>query len=560
MNNLAFLVPNNFKAIDIVQIVIIFFALYELVKSLKNTRAWLLVKGIIALVLFYLFCALTDMVVLEFILQSLMSVISIAVIIMLQPELQKIMEKIGITNFKTLISSLKKDNQRSQFFSNQTIDEISTACEEMSKVKTGALIVLERNIPLETDSGIKIGADISSQLLINVFEKNTPLHDGAVIIQNNKLSAATCYLPLSKNNRIKKSLGTRHRAGIGVSETSDAIVVIVSEETGHISVCSKGKIREDLSKSELQNYLYEESKKTEIKNITNRKHETSLMFKVGILLLSCIICFSIINIEDPVDTKTFYNVPVEIINQNALTENNKTYEIVQGKTVSVEVEGHRSDLSKISQDDIKAVADFEEMSIVQAIPIQVSVNSNAEVNCEIISDEIMKLELEDLVKAEIPVTVTTKGSTSNYLAEVKSDPAIVTATGTRSAISKIGKIEAVVELHDYSDEVSSSLNIYDKNGEKMDDVSLDVKEVNVQTTVYNVKEVTLVIKAGDYEEEKNIYVSADDSLLEKTEKIVIEAENLEQGTSLLNLNLYLPEGYYLPSIQEEMITIGGENE
>lgn len=560
MDNLAFLVPNNFKAIDIVQIVIIFFALYELVKSLKNTRAWLLVKGIIALVLFYLFCALTDMVVLEFILQSLMSVISIAVIIMLQPELQKIMEKIGITNFKTLISSLKKDNQRSQFFSNQTIDEISTACEEMSKVKTGALIVLERNIPLETDSGIKIGADISSQLLINVFEKNTPLHDGAVIIQNNKLSAATCYLPLSKNNRIKKSLGTRHRAGIGVSETSDAIVVIVSEETGHISVCSKGKIREDLSKSELQNYLYEESKKTEIKNITNRKHETSLMFKVGILLLSCIICFSIINIEDPVDTKTFYNVPVEIINQNALTENNKTYEIVQGKTVSVEVEGHRSDLSKISQDDIKAVADFEEMSIVQAIPIQVSVNSNAEVNCEIISDEIMKLELEDLVKAEIPVTVTTKGSTSNYLAEVKSDPAIVTATGTKSAISKIGKIEAVVELHDYSDEVSSSLNIYDKNGERMDDVSLDVKEVNVQTTVYNVKEVTLVIKAGDYEEEKNIYVSADDNLLEKTEKIVIEAENLEQGTSLLNLNLYLPEGYYLPSTQEEMITIGEDNE
>ena len=143
MNNLAFLVPNNFKAIDIVQIVIIFFALYELVKSLKNTRAWLLFKGIIALVLFYLFCALTDMVVLEFILQSLMSVISIAVIIMLQPELQKIMEKIGITNFKTLISSLKKDNQRSQFFSNQTIDEISTACEEMSKVKTGALIVLD---------------------------------------------------------------------------------------------------------------------------------------------------------------------------------------------------------------------------------------------------------------------------------------------------------------------------------------------------------------------------------------------------------------------------------
>ena len=560
MDNLAFLVPNNFKAIDIVQIVIIFFALYELVKSLKNTRAWLLVKGIIALVLFYLFCALTDMVVLEFILQSLMSVISIAVIIMLQPELQKIMEKIGITNFKTLISSLKKDNQRSQFFSNQTIDEISTACEEMSKVKTGALIVLERNIPLETDSGIKIGADISSQLLINVFEKNTPLHDGAVIIQNNKLSAATCYLPLSKNNRIKKSLGTRHRAGIGVSETSDAIVVIVSEETGHISVCSKGKIREDLSKSELQNYLYEESKKTEIKNITNRKHETSFMFKTGILLLSCIICFCIINIEDPVDTKTFYNVPVEIINQNALTENNKTYEIVQGKTVSVEIEGHRSDLSKISQDDIKAVADFEEMSIVQAIPIRVSVNSNAEVNCEIISDEIMKLELEDLVKAEIPVTVTTKGSTSNYLAEVKSDPAIVTATGTKSAISKIGKIEAVVELHDYSDEVSSSLNTYDKNGEKMDDVSLDVKKVNVQTTVYNVKEVTLVIKAGDYEEEKNIYVSADDNLLEKTEKIVIEAENLEQGTSLLNLNLYLPEGYYLPSIQEEMITIGGGNE
>lgn len=556
MENIKFLLPSNIKFIDIIQIIIIFFALYQIGKTLKNTRAWLLVKGLLAIALFYLFCSLTDMVVLQYLVQSMVGLLSIAIIIMFQPELQKIVEKIGTSSFSSLKTVFKKE-KKAQYFSNQTIEEISIACEEMSKVKTGALIVLERSIPLDTDSGITVGAEVTNQLLINIFEKNTPLHDGAVIIQNNKVSAATCYLPLSKNNKIKKSLGTRHRAGIGISETTDAIVIVVSEETGHISVCLKGKIKENLSKSDLQNYLKEESKLPEIKEITAKKHETSFAFKSGMLLLSCIICFSIINIEDPIDTIEFNDIPVEIINSDALTSNNKSYEITQGKTISLRIKGHRSDLTGIDKNSIIATADFGEMSLVQAVPINVDVITDAEITIEILSDNVMKLELEDLIQAEIPVTIKTTGETNHYLANLESNPSIVIATGTRSSVNKIDRVEANFMLENISRTKNSKLKVYDKNGEIMDNISLNVDNVDITSTVYNIKEITLIVKSEDYEQSKRIFVSAEDSLLDKTEEIVIQMEEMGQNETLINLNRYLPEGFYIPSIQEEMISVGG---
>lgn len=570
MENLRFLIPSSLNLSDIIQMVIIFFLLYSIAKALKNTRAWILVKGLLVIGIFYLFCNLTNMVVLKFLIETFVGVLSIALVIMFQPELQKFVEKLGTNNLKSLIQSFKKESDKAQYFSDQTIEEICIACEEMAKVKTGALIVLERSIPLDTETGINIDAEVTNQLLINIFEKNTPLHDGAVMVKKNRVSAATCYLPLSSNKKIKKSLGTRHRAGIGISETTDAIVVIVSEETGHISVCDKGRIKEDLSKSALQNLLKEESLIPNMKEtIGNRKHETSFAFKTLILVVSVFLCVSIINIEDPVETVTFTDVPVQTLNNEILKEADKTYEIVQGKEVTVEVKGHRSDISSLSEKDVIAFADFEEMSLVQAIPIKIEINSGANLSAKIISDNIMKLELEDLVQREVPITVEQKGRLSSgyYLNSIKTNPETVLITGSKTSVGKIDKVIALADISGLqeSSEQISGLNIYDKNGEIMDDLEMNTEQVNLDIEVFKTKtvplKVELISKEYDFEdiETEEITFAADDNLLTKINEIKITLDgdqyDLSKKELIIDLNLYLPEGVYLPETQSNTATI-----
>lgn len=570
MENLKFLIPSSINLSDIIQMIIIFFLLYSIAKALKNTRAWILVKGLLMIGIFYLLCNFTNMVVLKFLIETFVGVLSIALVIMFQPELQKFVEKLGTNNLKNVIQSFKKESDKAQYFSDQTIEEICIACDEMAKVKTGALIVLERSIPLDTETGINIDAEVTNQLLINIFEKNTPLHDGAVIVKKNRVSAATCYLPLSSNKKIKKSLGTRHRAGVGISETTDAIVVIVSEETGHISVCDKGRIREDLSKSTLQNLLKEESLIPNVKDaIGSRKHETSFAFKTLILVVSIFLCVSIINIEDPVETVTFTDVPVQTLNNEVLKEADKTYEIVQGKEVSVEVKGHRSDISNLSKKDIVAIADFEEMSLVQAIPIKIEINSDSNLSAKIISDDIMKLELEDLVQREVSVTVEQKGKLSSgyYLNSIKTNPETVLITGSKTSVGKIDKVVALADvsgLQENSEQISK-LNIYDKNGEIMEDLEINAEQVNLDIKVFKTKtvplKVELISKEYDFEdiETEEITFAADDSLLTKINEIKIALDgdqyDLSKKELIIDLNLYLPEGVYLPETQLNTATI-----
>ena len=245
--------------IDVIQIIILAFVLFYLEKTLYKTRAWILVKGLFIIGIVYVFISLTDMIVLQTIMQGLFSTILIAIIIMLQPELQRIVELIGAKKLPGIKSFLLKKPQRVTWYDKNTICEIVEACNSMGSVKTGALIVLERGIPLKEylQSGIAIDSVISKQMLINIFEKNTPLHDGAVIIRKNKIASATCYLPLSMNYGIDKSLGTRHRAALGITESSDCVVIVVSEETGNISFCVEGKIHHNLTPSQLNDLLQE---------------------------------------------------------------------------------------------------------------------------------------------------------------------------------------------------------------------------------------------------------------------------------------------------------------
>ncbi|MCI8922809.1 MAG: TIGR00159 family protein [Lachnospiraceae bacterium] len=254
---------------DIVEMIILSFLLYQILVWIKNTRAWSLLKGILVIAVFILIAAQFEMTTILWIVENMFGVAVTAVIVILQPELRKAVEELGRKNIITSIVPFELGkNPGEGRFSDRTINEITKACVEMGKVKTGALIVVQQNQPLEEyeRTGIDVDGIVTSQLLINIFEHNTPLHDGAVIIRGNRVTSATCYLPLSDNMALSKDLGTRHRAGVGISEATDSLTVIVSEETGKISVAYEGNLSRGLSGEEL---------KEKLKAIQNKSEEES---------------------------------------------------------------------------------------------------------------------------------------------------------------------------------------------------------------------------------------------------------------------------------------------
>ena len=232
----------SMSPVDVVEILIISFLFYYILLWIKNTRAWNLFKGIMIILIFILLALIFHMNTILWLAENLLSVGLLALVIIFQPELRKALENLGGKNlFGRWFNFGKTDNDR---FSDRTIEELIKASYAMGKVRTGALIVVEDEILLNeyVRTGIDVDAIISSQLLINIFEKNTPLHDGAVIVRGDRVVSATCYLPLSDSLVLSKDLGTRHRAAVGISEVSDSLTIVVSEETGKVSIALRGQI------------------------------------------------------------------------------------------------------------------------------------------------------------------------------------------------------------------------------------------------------------------------------------------------------------------------------
>lgn len=242
---------------NVLEILIISVLIYYILIWIRDTRAWTLLKGILVICAFMLFAYVFQMDTILWLFQNLISVAIISIFVLFQPELRRALEQLGrkniLSSFFNLGGSAATDEQTVKTVE-KTKSEIIKACVEMSKVRTGALIVIEQEVQLSEyeRTGIFLDSLVSSQLLINIFEHNTPLHDGAVFIRNNRIVAATCYLPLSDNMLLSKELGTRHRAGVGISEVSDSITLIVSEETGMISVAHDGMLFRGLSQDELR--------------------------------------------------------------------------------------------------------------------------------------------------------------------------------------------------------------------------------------------------------------------------------------------------------------------
>ena len=242
---------------DIIEIVIIAFVIYNVMVWIKNTKAWVLLKGIIIVVIFALIAYILNLKTILWIAGKTISVGIIALVIIFQPELRRALEQLGRKKILFGLFRFNDGREKGERFSSKTAEEIVRACFDMGAAYTGALIVIEQDMVLEEyeKTGIAVDGLVTSQLLINIFEHNTPLHDGAVIIRGDRVVAATCYLPLSDNNNLNKALGTRHRAGVGISEVTDSMTIIVSEETGKVSVAVGGELIHDIDADSLRNEL-----------------------------------------------------------------------------------------------------------------------------------------------------------------------------------------------------------------------------------------------------------------------------------------------------------------
>ena len=254
--------------IDVIEIILIAFFVYQFMVWIKFTRAYTLLKGLLIIAAFLVIAYVFKMNTILWIVSKLAGALITAIVVIFQPELRKVLEQLGQKKIMASIIPFDSGKEVKERFTDKTVNELIKACFDMAEVKTGALIVIEQEIRLDEyiRTGINVDAILTSQLLINIFEHNTPLHDGAVIVRENRIVSATCYLPLSDNMELSKQLGTRHRAGVGISEVTDSVTIIVSEETGKVSVAEGGRLMSGISSSELREVLERAQNKKVVNN------------------------------------------------------------------------------------------------------------------------------------------------------------------------------------------------------------------------------------------------------------------------------------------------------
>ena len=262
----------DLRFIGVIEILIITVFVYRTLLWIKNTKAWMLLRGLLAIGIFILIATIFQMSTILFLARASINILAIGTIVVFQPELRRALEKLGEKNI--FVIDIFERNKGQQRFSNDTRNSLIDASIIMGMARTGALIVVEQTIHLTEYemTGIKLDSIVSKQMLLNIFESSTPLHDGAVILRGNRIASATCYLPLSDNMQISKDLGTRHRAALGISEVSDAFVIVVSEESGRISIAFKGNLEQGVTAEHLSKRLQEiQYKEVEGKKPATRK-------------------------------------------------------------------------------------------------------------------------------------------------------------------------------------------------------------------------------------------------------------------------------------------------
>lgn len=543
---------NHFPKLDlagIIEIILLTLAVYYIAKSLKNTRVWVLLKGLAIVLSFYIAAYMLNFAVIVFLFRSILLFIGIAMIVVIQPELRKLVEKIGTKNINNSVSNLIRSlfkNKKSKIIeenriSDKSVQEIVKGCFLMSKVKTGVLIVIEGAVPL-TDivaSGIPINADITSALLINIFEKNTPLHDGAVVIRDDKIVAGTCYLPLSQNSKINKDLGTRHRAAIGVSEMSDAAVIVVSEETGSVSFIKNGTIKYNITREKLLEYL--DRVKLKSLHLADKKQgiDKNIGLKAVSLIVTLITWFLVISSVNPITSVTFRNIPIEYINTDLITDTGKTFTVNSAEYINVTVRDRKDIVDSISLDDFSVIADFSKLSYVNSIPLEVKTTDYPNSEFKLNQSEI-NISMEDVISTEVEVEIEKIGETNDkyYVSNIDLSDSSVVISGAKSLINAVNRVVVTIDESKLTSDTTLELEpkIYDKNGSEIskDSISISVDKIYATISLYNTKEIGLnikpiinepiirsIIKSIDCDT-KSIIVAGQPEVLDKYDSIDIE--------------------------------------
>lgn len=577
---------------DIFEILLLVFFIYKLIVGLKGTRAMVVLKGVIILFIFYNIVYILHFEAILVLLQSIMALLIFALIMVFQPEMRKFLEQIGTQNLTEKVVGLsifKKKKEPYKYYSDKDISELSKACFAMGEVKTGALIVIQREIPLTDiiETGIKLNADITSQLLINTFEKNTPLHDGAVVQVKSKLIAATCYLPLSQNPKINKKLGTRHRAAIGISEVTDCVVIVVSEETGGVSIVVNGEIQGGLTKEKFTELLFKYQSRKELsvgfdrKKIQEKKSLKWFLSEYNILdrLVSLLIGFAawvlLINIANPITTVTFEDVPIEFLNTSIIEATGKTYELKSNGLSDVKVTDKRTVVDSLTKDDIHIVADFSKLSYVNAVPLEGSIVGNNSAVISFITDDTIIVELDSIISKEFDIVIETfsEEDSTYYVPNLEISNQHIVLTGGKTKIDLVDKVVCTFDTTSNSEDYSSSAIpvVYDRNGDIIENNNFVFSEDLIEAKGYGypIKTVPLNIQVGEdvlmgymisdvKYDLTSIRIASDADYLQSFNEITIPIDLNISADNLLNdqyiksatISDSLPEGVYLADMHD----------
>lgn len=579
-----------FSPIDLFEIIILSIQIYLLSKSLLDTRMWSIVKGMLYLLVVYGVFMILNMRVLAQVFIFIIALALIGIVLALQPDIKKMLESAGGKNYiKELIKLLKKKDSNNLIFQNTTIDQIVDACEDMQETKTGALIVIEVDTPLDsiTTTGVKIDAVVQKPMIIQSFVKNTPLHDGAMVIKGNRIDSATCYLPLTSSSKISKDLGTRHRAGIGVTEEVNCFVVIVSEETGQISWAENGKLKHKVQTKELKQKLIDiqhskdRTYKKNIKKDQNKKYGSKLKDRLKYIaldrvghnlnskVLQCLcgvlLWLAVINLINPTTTRRIQDIPVTIVNSDAITDTDKTYDVVQGDTVQVIVKGRRSIVDSLDKEQIKAEADFNNLSITNSVPITVELPEQYQDNLQVSyqSTSNMRIEVDDIAEVTLNVEPNIIGKTqeNTFVSNVETNVEQVKVSGPSRLIQTIDKVAIDVNVEGASKDFQTTVKpvVYDKNGQiiSTDRVNINVESVQADVKILETKTVSLNVnlvnndkntRIDGYELSNNtVQLAGTIEQLEKIDELNIEVDatntllSAEQSKviQVVDLNNYL---------------------
>ena len=512
----------SFRLSDILEILLLIFLVYKVIMGIRKTRVQVILKGILILFLFYNIAYIFSFDAILVIFQSAITLCLFAIIVVFQPEMRKFLEQMGTKNitggFLDIFSLFKKNKEIDKYYSDKTIGELTKACYAMGEVKTGALIVIEREIPLAeyVESGIDLNADISSQLYINIFEKNTPLHDGAVIQIKDKIVSATCLLPLSSNKKINKNLGTRHRAAIGLSEATDCLVLVVSEETGSVSLAVNGKLNHNLSKEKMTEmlYKYQIKEETDVKEVVKEKFDfkdftlknlnpknlikkENFSIRLASVFVAVFGWILLINISNPMTTVVFEDVPIEVINRQVIEDTGKTFEITSDEFVDVKVTDRRKNIDRLTKDNIIITADLTKLSYVNAVLLQGEVVGSNSAVVEFIDDDVMTVELDYIISKEIQIVLEKycDENTKYYVPILDSEVNSVVLTGGKSKIDTIDKIVYTYDVTDVAGSFKGVADpvVIDRNGVEIanDYFQFSVYSVEAFGTSYPVREVPI---------------------------------------------------------------------